>query len=171
MPHAAARRLRAACSICRSFGKPVQCSQVSRQSDDLVRGEGAHPALRNFVDWPIMQMPSWQAVKPLPTQRVLRKYPRHLLSVPVTVHKISGCRALQAHGLTLDLSHGGVSAVLCGAVRVAQTVWLELQLPNRTLHTLAIVRHASRCRCGFEFLSPGHDFDDGIAKCIQRLVR
>jgi hypothetical protein len=118
-----------------------------------------------------MQTPSWRAVKPPPTQHVLRRHPRHLLSVPVTVHEISGCHVSLAHGLTLDLSQGGVSAVLCGAVHVAQTVWLELNLPNGTLQALAIVRHASVSRCGFEFLSPGPDFDDGIAKCIQRLVR
>jgi hypothetical protein len=118
-----------------------------------------------------MQTPSWHAVKPPPTQHILRKYPRYLLSVPVTVREVSGCRAFQAYGLTLDLSQGGVSAVLCGAVHVARTVWLELQLPDGALHTLATVRHASPCRCGFEFLSPSPDFDNGIANCIQRLAR
>jgi len=158
-------------STCRSFGTPVERAQVSRQSDDLVRGLGTHPARLNFVDWPIMQMPSWQAVKPPPTKHVLRKYPRHLLSVPLTVHAISGCHASLAHGLTLDLSQGGVSAVLCGAVHVEQTVWLELQLPKRTRQTLANIRHARPCRCGFEFRSPGPGFEDGKAQCIQRLPR
>ena len=135
-------------STCRSFGTPVERAQVSRQSDDLVRGLGTHPARLNFVDWPIMQMPSWQAVKPPPTKHVLRKYPRHLLSVPLTVHAISGCHASLAHGLTLDLSQGGVSAVLCGAVHVAQTVWLELQLPKGTLQTVANIRHARPAGAG-----------------------
>ena len=86
-------------STCRSFGTPVERAQVSRQSDELVRGLGTHPARLNFVDWPIMQMPSWQAVKPPPTKHVLRKYTRHLLSVPLTgacdfgLPRIPGLRA------------------------------------------------------------------------------
>jgi hypothetical protein len=118
-----------------------------------------------------MQTSSWQAVKPPPKQHVLRKYQRHLLSVPVQLYEISESDAVLAHGLTLDLSQGGVSAVLCGSVRVGATFRLELQLPNGTFGTRAIVRHARPGRCGFEFLYPSTDFDGGIAKCIERLAQ
>jgi hypothetical protein len=118
-----------------------------------------------------MQMPSWQAVKPPPTQHVLRKHPRYLLSVPVLVYESSGTDPAWAHGLTLDLSQGGVSAVLCGSLHVHQSFRLELCLPNRTLSALAIVRYSSPNRCGFEFLSSSPDFDKGVADCIRNLIR
>ena len=118
-----------------------------------------------------MHTPSWQTVKPPPVQHVLRKHPRHLLSVPVLVFEVSGKGPPLAHGLTLDLSLGGIASVLCGSIEVGQTFQLELYLPNGRFRTLAIVRHVSSCRCGFEFLSPNSVFQAGLTDCIHTLAQ
>ena len=55
-------------------------------------------------------------------------------------------------GITLDISEGGLGALVQGNLRVGETVELDLHLPERTLNAVAIVRHTSSVRPGFEFL-------------------
>jgi c-di-GMP-binding flagellar brake protein YcgR len=62
------------------------------------------------------------------------------------------------HGLSLDLSRGGASAVLCGPPAVGERVRLTLQFSGASLEIPAIVRHSHSTESGFEFvdLSPAH---------------
>ena len=57
-----------------------------------------------------------------------------------------------AHGITLDISEAGLGALVQGDLRVGETVEIDLRLSERTLSAVAIVRHTSSVRAGFEFL-------------------
>ncbi len=87
-----------------------------------------------------------------------RRYRRFLISVPVVVTRRSMPGTPVIHGLSLDISRGGASAVLCGPPAVGEIVYLSLQFSETSLEPLAIVRHSDATRSGFEFvdLSPAH---------------
>jgi hypothetical protein len=81
-----------------------------------------------------------------------RRHPRALFSVPVTLHHLmpGGIRA--SHGITLDISEGGLGALVQAGLRVGDTVEIDFPLPDCTLSTVAIVRHTSSVSSGFEFV-------------------
>ena len=87
-----------------------------------------------------------------------RRCPRFLISVPASLSRLGNLDLPVVHGLSLDLSRGGVSAVLCGPPAVGETVRLSLQFSGDSLVTLAIVRHSNSTRSGLEFvdLTPAH---------------
>jgi len=62
------------------------------------------------------------------------------------------------HGMSLDLSRGGGSAVLCGPPAVGEMVRISLQFSEEPLDAVAMIRHSRSTRTGFEFLelSPAH---------------
>jgi len=82
---------------------------------------------------------------------VARRYPRFMISVPVIVTRPAMPDLPAVHGLSLDLSRGGLSAVLCGPPAVGETVYLTLQFAQVSLQSQAIIRHSSPTRSGFEF--------------------
>lgn len=81
----------------------------------------------------------------------VRRYPRALFSVPITLRHLSsgGLRATQ--GITLDIAAGGLGALVQGGLHLGETVAIDLCLSERQLSTIAIVRHTSSLRSGFEF--------------------
>jgi hypothetical protein len=89
---------------------------------------------------------------------IARRYPRFLLSFPLSLTRTGEAGQPATHGLSLDLSRSGASAVLCSPPAVGETVRLSLQILGAPLETLAIVRHSHSTRSGFEFLdlSPAH---------------
>ena len=88
----------------------------------------------------------------------LRRHPRFLISVPAIVTRRGMPGTPAVHGLSLDISRGGASAVLCGPPAVGEIVYLSLQFSETSLESLAMVRHSDATRSGFEFvdLSPAH---------------
>lgn len=62
----------------------------------------------------------------------------------------SGLRTYR--GITLDISEGGMSALVEAGRMVGETVEIDLELPRALICTVAIVRHASSTRSGFEFV-------------------
>jgi PilZ domain len=96
-----------------------------------------------------------------------RRYPRHFLSAPVTTWGLLNSGPQVTRGLTLEISLGGLSAVLCGPPKPGERVSVRLNLLNVTFEALAIVRHSSPARTGFEFLEPSPEFLHSIENCIQ----
>jgi c-di-GMP-binding flagellar brake protein YcgR len=90
---------------------------------------------------------------PEPLYRTTRRHPRFLLSFPLSLTRAEGAEQPATHGLSLDLSRSGASAVLCRPPPVGETVRLSLQILDAPLEALAIVRHSQPTRCGFEFLN------------------
>jgi hypothetical protein len=81
-----------------------------------------------------------------------RRHPRMLFSVPLTLRHLTAGEMQTSPGVTLDLSEGGIGAMVQASLRVGETVEVELRLPQNSLRAVAIVRHVSSARSGFEFL-------------------
>jgi c-di-GMP-binding flagellar brake protein YcgR len=82
---------------------------------------------------------------------VRRRDPRYVSSIPVTLQSFSRFGPVVTRGVSLDVSMRGMGALVCGALRVGQTVVIGLSLPDATVELLATVRHSSEARTGFEF--------------------
>lgn len=97
-----------------------------------------------------------------------RRHPRRLLSVPITVRSLMAGGIRASHGITLDLSEGGVGIVVEGGIGVGHTVEIELKLPDRELSVVAIVRHSSSMRSGCEFFGLHADERAYLAEVVGR---
>lgn len=83
---------------------------------------------------------------------VARRYPRSLFTVPLTFHHLDRGGVRTSHGMSLDISEGGIGALVQGTLDVGETVSIDLPLPQRKLCAVAVVRHSSSVSCGFEFV-------------------
>jgi hypothetical protein len=81
-----------------------------------------------------------------------RRYPRYLLSFPLSLTRLGQPGQPVMYGMSLDLSRGGGSALLCGPPAVGEMVRVSLRFSGAPLEALAIVRHTNSRRSGFEFL-------------------
>jgi hypothetical protein len=54
--------------------------------------------------------------------------------------------------MSVDISEGGMGAIVQDDLRVGETVKIDLPLPGGALTMVAIVRHTSSSRSGLEFL-------------------
>jgi len=54
--------------------------------------------------------------------------------------------------MSLDLGEGGLGAIVQGEVRVGETVAIDFRLSDQPVTTVAITRHSSQVRSGFEFV-------------------
>jgi TonB family protein len=68
-------------------------------------------------------------------------------------------------GRSLNLSEGGLAAVVAGELRPGDSVGIEMRLPHAPLPLMAkaVVRHQARLRCGLEFV--------GLSQEQQALIR
>ena len=82
-----------------------------------------------------------------------QRHPRTLFSVPVMLHHLVPGGVRFTHGITLDISEGGLGALVENGLRAGETVSLEFDLPDYYMKAVAIVRHSSSARSGFEFQS------------------
>jgi hypothetical protein len=83
--------------------------------------------------------------------QVRRRDPRYVSSISVTLQRFLRYGPVVTRGMTLDVSMRGMSALVCGAPRVGETVVITLSFPDATVEMLATVRHSSDARTGFEF--------------------
>ena len=81
-----------------------------------------------------------------------RRHRRELFTVPVTFRHLTGRGVRTSHGISLDISEGGIGALVQGSLRVGETVAIDLLLLECTLRAVAIVRHTSNLSSGFEFV-------------------
>jgi c-di-GMP-binding flagellar brake protein YcgR len=83
----------------------------------------------------------------------IQRYPRTPFSVPLTIRHLQPGGIQTTRGISLDISEGGLGALVEGRLHVGETVTIDLLLPQQhPLHTVAIIRHTSSIRSGFEFL-------------------
>jgi c-di-GMP-binding flagellar brake protein YcgR len=97
-----------------------------------------------------------------------RRYPRFFLSEPLVARRALNSGSHVARGITLEISLGGLSAVLCGPPPVGERVSVQLNLMNSAFEAPAIVRHSSPARTGFEFLDLSPRSRRRLENCIQR---
>ena len=98
-------------------------------------------------------METTETVDHNPPYEVARRHPRFLLSFPLSLTRMEEPGQPVTHGLSLDLSRGGTSAVMRGQPAVGETVRLSLQFLGVPVETLAVVRHSNSTHSGFEFLN------------------
>ena len=102
---------------------------------------------------------------------VRRKEPRYVSSIPVGLHRFLRSAPLVTRGVTLNISLRGVSALVCGAPRVGETVVIMLSLRDAPIEMLATVRHSSDAKTGFEFYSLSSIAQRAIQDWIQELKK
>lgn len=100
---------------------------------------------------------------------VRRRDPRYVSSISVTLQRFLRYGPVVTRGMSLDVSMRGMSALVCGAPRVGETVVIALSLPDATVEMLATVRHSSDARTGFEFYPLPPLAQRGIQHWIQEL--
>jgi TonB family protein len=87
-----------------------------------------------------------------------RRTLRHPVAVPVDLTVLRSGVPDCIPGRSVNVSEGGLAAVVAGELRPGDSVGVELRLPhaNLPLTAKAVVRHQARLRCGLEFvgLSP-----------------
>jgi c-di-GMP-binding flagellar brake protein YcgR len=81
-----------------------------------------------------------------------RRHRRVLYSAPIRLHCLTPGGVRTSRGISLDISEGGIGALVQNDLMVGGVVEVDLQLPRCSLCAVAIVRHASSVRSGLEFL-------------------
>lgn len=84
--------------------------------------------------------------------RPLQRYPRALFSVPLTLRHLAFGGIQSSPGISLDISQGGLGAIVYGNLRVGEMVELDVRIPGCEMSAVAVVRYSNRERSGFEFL-------------------
>jgi len=102
---------------------------------------------------------------------VRQKEPRYVASISVALHRFLRSGPLVTRGVTLNISLRGVSALVCGAPRVGETVVITLSLRDAPIEMLATVRHRSDAKSGFEFYSLSSIAQQAIQDWIQELKK
>ena len=82
----------------------------------------------------------------------VRRHPRTLFSVPLTLRHLMTGGIRSARGISLDIGEGGLGAIVQGDLRVGEMVEIDVRIPERPLSAVAIVRYTSNVRSGLEFL-------------------
>ena len=93
-------------------------------------------------------VPGATEMQPVPQ----REYPRTMFSVPLKLRHLGKEGYGAVRGVSLDISQGGLGAMAKGNLLIGEAVQIDLALDKRKLTAVAIVRHASNVRCGFQFL-------------------
>ena len=100
---------------------------------------------------------------------VRRREARYVSSIPATLQRFLRFGPIITRGVTLDISMRGMSALVCGAPRVGETVVIALSLAGANIEMLASVRHSSDARSGFEFYPLSPIAERGLQNWIQEL--
>lgn len=95
-----------------------------------------------------------------------QRHARMLFSVPVLLHHLVPGGVRFTHGISLDISESGLGALVENGLRAGETVSLEFDLPDHYVKAVAIVRHSSSKRSGFEFQSLTPDERQRIANLV-----
>lgn len=95
-----------------------------------------------------------------------RRHIRALFSVPIELHYLVSGGIEKTHGVSLDLSEGGIGALVQAPLEVGETVAIEFRLSDREISTVAIVRYSSEVRSGFEFVGLTPDERCSISQVV-----
>ncbi len=107
-------------------------------------------------------MSAGTATPPPYNQRQQRRFQRYTLAVPVEVVVLKFGIPAAIPGRAVNVSEGGIAAVIAGELRPGDTVGVNFRLAAATeIRAKAVVRHSWLMRSGLEFL--GMDSDQEIA--------
>lgn len=100
-----------------------------------------------------------------------RRDPRYVSSIPVVLQRFLRFGPFVTRGVTLDVSVRGMSALVCGAPQVGETVVIELPLLHARIEMLATVRHSNDAKSGFEFYPMSPIAQQGIQEWLTELSK
>jgi TonB family protein len=102
-----------------------------------------------------------------------RKFARQPISVALDVIALRSGVPENLPGRCLDLSEGGVGAMVAAELSAGQQVAIELRLPNVGVpfRSRARVRYQGKLRCGFEFIGLPEDQQEIVRYWNRRLPR
>lgn len=103
---------------------------------------------------------------PRNSARGTQRYARMVFSTPITVRHLTAGGVRSSRGISLDISEGGIGALVEATLGVGDTVEIELALSGCDLIVVGIVRHWSITRSGFEFLGLTPDERERIASLV-----
>lgn len=96
-------------------------------------------------------LPSRKSQRQYP-DRPVQRHPRILYSIPLTLHHLANRGIRSSHGISLDISEGGIGALVEGPLAVGQTVGIDVLLPDSLISAVGVVRYTSSTRSGLEFV-------------------
>ncbi len=82
----------------------------------------------------------------------VRRHLRSLFTIPITIRHLADGGVRASRGVSLDLSEGGMGALVKTGLKVGDMVEIDIQWPEHALSVIGIVRHSSDTRSGFEFM-------------------
>ena len=97
-----------------------------------------------------------------------RRYRRSIFSAPLTLRHLDAGGIRKLRGITLDVSEGGMGALVQGNLALGEAVEIDLHFQEQDFNAVAIVRHTSDVRSGFEFLGMTSEERAQIAAIISR---
>jgi hypothetical protein len=103
--------------------------------------------------------------------KLRRREPRYVSSVPVALQRFLRFGPFLTCGVSLDVSMRGMSALVCGAPQVGETVVITLPLLHTPVEMLATVRHSTDAKSGFEFYPLSPIAQQGIQAWIRELEK
>jgi hypothetical protein len=106
-----------------------------------------------------------------PSYNLRRREPRYLSSVPVALQRFLRFGPFLTRGVSLDVSLHGMSALVCGAPQVGETVVISLPLLHTQVEIMATVRHSADAKCGFQFYPLSPIAQQGIQAWIEELEK
>ena len=113
-------------------------------------------------------LPAYSASERNSPAETARRHSRLLYSTPLTLHHLATGGVRSSHGISLDISESGIGALVESSLQVGDTVELDVKLPDSDLNLVAIVRHSSSLRSGFEFLGLTLEERQRLARLVAR---
>jgi len=80
------------------------------------------------------------------TDRSIRRYPRSIFTAALTLRHLGVSGVCKLRGITLDVSEGGMGALVQGNLQMGEAVEVDLHFEGKVLNAVAIVRHTSNVR-------------------------
>ncbi|MFY9844770.1 MAG: PilZ domain-containing protein [Terriglobales bacterium] len=114
-----------------------------------------------------MHLETAEAIRQVRLYTIHRREPRYVYTTPVTLQRFLRFGPVVTRAMCLNISLRGMSALVCGAPRVGETVVIELPLRDAPIEMLATVRHSSDARSGFEFYPLSVPDQDGLNDWIR----
>ena len=104
--------------------------------------------------------------------KTLRRFPRYVLDVRVSVHAFRSGENISFWGRSSELGEDGIGATLTGELVAGEVVSMELLLPMTPfpIKFRALVRYRDGLRHGFEFLALSAAQRDEIRRVCETLA-
>lgn len=106
---------------------------------------------------------------PFRDYKVRRREPRYVACLPIALQRFTCHGPYIIRGVSLDISLGGVSALVCGTPAIGESVVIELKLPTAIIDVPATVRYTTDEKSGLEFCGVSEVVSAALRDLIKEL--